>query len=69
MVQQGCLKEVDEVYGFHNIPNFDEGDIRVCSGPFFDSATIQKIRVIRKCGHGSTTHKLVDPIAAANQIY
>lgn len=69
MVEQGCMESVDEVYGFHNIPNFDEGDIRVCSGPFFASATILKIRVIGKGGHGSTPHKLIDPIAAANQIY
>lgn len=60
------MKNVDEVYGFHNIPNFDEGDVRVCSGPFFASATILKIKVIGKGGHGSTPQKLVDPIAAAN---
>jgi metal-dependent amidase/aminoacylase/carboxypeptidase family protein len=39
MVREGCLDGVDEVYGMHNIPNFDEGDIRVCSGPFFACST------------------------------
>ena len=33
MIKEGCLKGVDEVYGLHNVPNFDEGDIRVCKGP------------------------------------
>jgi len=29
MIEEGCLEGIDEVYGYHNIPNFDEGDIRV----------------------------------------
>lgn len=33
MIKEGCLNGVDEVYGLHNVPNFDEGDIRVCNGP------------------------------------
>ena len=54
MVKEGCMKEVDEVYGFHNIPNFDEGDIRVCSGAFFAAVTIVKIKIIGQGGHGSS---------------
>ena len=46
MIEEGCLESVDEVYGFHNIPNFDEGDIRVCTGPFFAAATIVRIKII-----------------------
>ena len=34
MIKEKCMVDVDEVYGLHNIPNFDEGDIRVCDGPF-----------------------------------
>lgn len=40
MVKENCLAGVDEVYGFHNIPNFDEGDIRVCEGAFFAAVTV-----------------------------
>lgn len=40
MIKEGCLEGVDEVYGYHNIPNFDEGDIRVVSGPIMASSTI-----------------------------
>lgn len=46
MVKEQCLKGVDEVYGFHNIPNFDEGDIRVCEGPFFAAVSIVKIKIL-----------------------
>ena len=69
MVKEKCLDGVDEVYGFHNIPNFDEGDIRVCSGPFFAASTRMTIRIIGQGGHGSTPHMLTDPIAAANAVY
>lgn len=66
MIKEGCLDGVDEVYGFHNIPNFDEGDIRVCEGGFFAAVTIIRIKVIGRGGHGSTPHKVIDPIACAN---
>jgi len=69
MVKEGCMENVDEVYGFHNIPNFDEGDIRVCEGAFFAAVTRVEIKIKGQGGHGSTPHKLRDPIAAANAVY
>ena len=69
MVKENCMVGVDEVYGFHNIPNFDEGDIRVCAGAFFAAVTYVKIRVIGRGGHGSTPYKLIDCISGANAIY
>ena len=69
MIKEKCLDGVDEVYGLHNIPNFDEGDIRVCEGPFFAAPDIVKLTIKGQGGHGSTPHKVVDPITCANQIY
>ena len=69
MIKDKCLDGVDEVYGFHNISHFDEGDIRVCEGGFFAASTIVKIKIIGQGGHGSTPHKLTDPICAANAVY
>lgn len=69
MVKEKCLQGVDEVYGFHNVPIFDEGDIRVCEGAFFASSTVVKIKIFGHGGHGSTPHKLTDPISAANAVY
>jgi hippurate hydrolase len=66
MIMQNCLKSVDEVYGLHNVPNFDEGDIRVCSGPIMASCQDVKIVVKGQGGHGSAPHKLIDPITCAN---
>ena len=69
MIKEKCLVGVDEVYGFHNVPNFDEGDIRVCEGAFFAASTVVKIKILGQGGHGSTPHKLTDPISAANAVY
>ena len=68
MIEEGCLEGVDEVYGCHNIPNFDEGDIRTKSGGFFANSTQLKIIVNGRGGHGSTPHKLADPIACASAV-
>ncbi len=51
MIEEGCLQGIDEVYGFHNVPNFDEGDIRVCHGPIFACSTTLTIKIIGKEGH------------------
>ena len=69
MIKEGCLKDIDEVYGYHNIPNFDEGDIRVCEGPFFAAVTKVNIKVLGQGGHGSVPHKIRDPITAAAMIH
>ena len=69
MVKEGCMKGVDEVYGFHNIPNFDEGDIRVCEGPFFSARSQVDITIRGQGGHGSVPHKVRDPLTAATMIH
>ena len=46
MIEEGCLDGVDEVYGFHNIPNFDEGDIRVIPGGITAGSTFVTIKII-----------------------
>ena len=69
MVLAGCLNGVDEVYGMHNYPNFDEGDIRVISGGFMAASTTVKIKIKGQRGHGSIPDRLRDPISAACSIY
>jgi amidohydrolase len=69
MINEGCLDGVDEVYGFHNIPNFEEGDIRVCEGGFFATSTTVHIEIVGQGGHGSAPHKCVkDPITCAAHL-
>jgi amidohydrolase len=68
MIEEGCLEGVDEVYGFHNMPQFDEGDIRVCDGAFMASSTIVNIKIVGLGGHGSLPHKVKDPITAGAYV-
>lgn len=69
MIKEGCLEGIDEVYGYHNIPGFDEGDIRVCPGPFFAASISVYIEVHGQGGHGSAPHRCVkDPITACSAI-
>lgn len=69
MVKDGCLEGVDEVYGFHNIPNFPEGDVRVCPGPIMAATTTIRIKIYGKGGHASTPHCFDDVISCATQMH
>jgi metal-dependent amidase/aminoacylase/carboxypeptidase family protein len=69
MIKEGCLEGVDEVYGYHNVPNFDEGDVRVKEGGFFAAVTMVRITIKGQGGHGSAPHKLKDPITAACMVH
>ena len=69
MIKEGCLEGVDEVYGYHNVPNFDEGDIRVCPGPIFAQSTRIDIKIVGNGGHGSSPQKVNDPITAACAVH
>ena len=68
MIKEGCLEGVDEVYGIHNIPQFPEGEIRVCEGPFFAGTTVVKITIDGTGGHGSLPHLCASPLSAASQV-
>ena len=69
MIEEGCLENIDEVYGFHNVPNFDEGDIRVCHGAIFADSISVSIQINGQGGHGSAPHRCVhDPITAATMM-
>lgn len=69
MIEEGCLEGIDEVYGYHNIPNFDEGDIRVVEGGIFAMSTSFIITITGQGGHGSSPHDCVnDPITALTAI-
>ena len=69
MIKENCLDNIDEIYALHHVPQFDEGDIRVCEGAILAATTIVKITVTGKGGHASTPDKLRDPISAAAMIH
>jgi len=58
MIEEGCLDGVQEIYGFHNVPNFDEGDIRVCEGAIMAASDKIFLNVKGVGGHGSSPHMI-----------
>ena len=71
MIKEGWLNGVDEVYGFHNVPNFKEGDIRVIAGgggAVMAASTLVHIKIKGKGGHGSLPHKINDVITAGSAV-
>ena len=68
MIKEGCLEGVDEVYGYHNVPNFEEGDVRVCEGAIMAKVTTVKITVNGQGGHGSVPHMIKDVVSAGAAI-
>lgn len=69
MIEEGCLDGVDEIYGFHNVPHWPEGNIRTKEGVVMAATTKVKITVYGKGGHGALPHMHKDPISAACSIF
>jgi len=65
MISDGALEGVDEVYGWHNWPQWPLGDLRVAVGPVMAAVHNFKITVHGRGGHGSQPHVCVDPIVCA----
>lgn len=62
MIDDGCLTGVDEVYGWHNWPNYPLGTLVVQTGPVMAHGTFFDIDIQGRGGHGSQPHACVDPI-------
>ena len=69
MVEDGCLDDVDEVYGFHNWPSFPAGQILCKEGPVMSEVTTLKIWIHGTGGHGSEPEKLKESVRAGNKFY
>jgi len=70
MVEDGCMKGVDEVYGMHNVPRRDlQGKVLVQEGPMMAGFTKLKFRIIGLGGHGSKPEDCKNPVPVAAEVY
>ena len=69
MIKQGCLEGVDEVYGFHNWPVGNFGDIWCKEGAVMSKITVIKVGIVGTGGHGSEPEKLKVAIWKAVDFY
>lgn len=72
MLSHGLLEKVTQrpvrIFGIHNRPEIDCGDVVVHKGPLMAEKNIFTITYKGTTGHGSTPHKCVDPIVAAASL-
>ena len=69
LVNAGCLKDVSEMYGLHNIAKtFKSGEIACCHKTIFAGCDVFNIIINGKGGHGSTPHVCNNPIIPAASI-
>lgn len=70
MIEDGLFKRFpcDAIYGLHNLPGEDMGQILVRPGPITAAVDIVAITVKGVGGHGAVPHKAVDPIVCASSL-
>lgn len=68
MVEQGVLKDVNEIYGLHIDPNIPSGTFGVRAGATMAATDRIVVTIIGKGGHASTPHLCVDPIVIAAEV-
>mmetsp|Transcript_54315 Transcript_54315/g.74208 ORF Transcript_54315/g.74208 Transcript_54315/m.74208 type:complete len:400 (-) Transcript_54315:503-1702(-) len=68
MVEDGLFDRFpcDEVYGLHNWPGLEEGEVAVFPGPMMAGSDEFDIRVIGSGGHAAMPHQGVDPIVVGS---
>ena len=69
MLNHGLLEKIPQrpvrIFGIHNRPEIDCGDVVVHKGPLMSEKSIYSITYKGVAGHGSLPHKCIDPIVAA----
>ncbi len=68
MVEDGCLENVDVVYGTHLMSNLPYGTYAYRKGPVMAAGDRFVINIKGKGGHGSSPHETVDAIAIGTQV-
>lgn len=68
MIEDGCLDEVDVMYGAHVMSTEDLGTVSVKEGYFSSAQDDFNITIYGKGGHGSQPHLTVDPLVTGSQL-
>ena len=68
MIKDGCLDQVDEIYGLHLWNYQPVGEIGVKNGPIMAAADMFDIIIKGKGGHGATPQGTVDTIVVASNL-
>ena len=67
MVREGIMDrfDIEQVYGIHNVPNFEEGTFHLNDGPLLAAVDEFNFTLRGVGGHGAMPHETKDPVVAA----
>ncbi|OZM58159.1 peptidase M20 [Lottiidibacillus patelloidae] len=68
MIEDGCLENVDVIFGTHLWATEKTGNILVSDGPIMAAADRFSIKIIGEGGHGGRPHETKDAIVVASQL-
>lgn len=68
MIEQGCLENVDEIYGLHNDPGTELGKIKTRIGPLTAAADKFELIIKGRGGHAAKPQDCLDPIIAGSSL-
>lgn len=68
MINDGCLKGVDAIFGTHLWAELPYGTISYRTGPFMAAADRFEIQINGRGGHGAMPHKTKDAIVIGSQL-
>jgi amidohydrolase len=68
MIEDGCLKGVDVIYGAHVEVNFPIGEVAVNDGYVHASSDTFDITIHGKGGHAAEPHRSIDPLVIGSHL-
>ncbi|MDC9721063.1 MAG: M20 family metallopeptidase [Gammaproteobacteria bacterium] len=70
MIEDGLFERfhIDEIYGYHNWPGYEEGTVGIVAGAMMASASEFEIKVIGKGAHAAMPHLGADPLLVSCQL-
>lgn len=68
MIEDGCLEDVDVVYGAHLASGSDLGSVLYRIGPVSAASDAFELKIQGKGGHGASPHQTIDAVAVGVQI-
>lgn len=68
MIEDGCLRGVDAIFGLHLWTHLPTGQIGVCEGPAMAAADAFRVQILGRGGHGGFPHQTVDSVVVASKV-
>jgi hippurate hydrolase len=70
MIKDGCLDNVDEIYGNHNLPSRElAGKVCCHAGPMTAGGSIIELKIKGIGGHGSKPECCKNPVPVTAEVY